>query len=313
VLAHIHHAKGDVALSALGASQQRPPIGERYERRFLYRNESCYRCPAPCTFFPSLPAAPEEVAERLSAVQPVVQYLFLHDFEAAWASWVRWRDAFQAEHAILFGLDGQHRHGVTYCAFTQAAYAALGDVLRGHGRGTRAPAALLPDARLQQEVAARALADLAAIWVPRSDPDEACREAFTQASGHVEEALSSEKPPTELPGCQRCPRRCRVLHLVRPHLADLDKRLPTKVQKHSGFDTATQLSLVQQEIMNYTRDKEPAIQQTLTHDAVLYCTLTNLTLPGDQPTAREELLELLRQRFQPAAAGTGNNAARPQP
>jgi hypothetical protein len=89
--------------------------------------------------------------------------------------------------------------------------------------------------------------------------------------------------------------------------------LPTKVQKHSGFDTATQLSLVQQEIMNYARDKEPAIQQTLTHDAVLYCMLTNLALPGDQPTSREELLEVLRQRLQPAAAGAGNNAARPQP
>ncbi|MCX4092347.1 ATP-binding protein [Nocardia sp. alder85J] len=166
---------------------------------YLHRNSACARCPAPCTLLePGRRAQAEDDTDR--QLWPAFRAILLGDRETAWQAWDTWRRPWRTGNS-----DGYSP--VAYCAASQSAHrwstraaADRRDALGGGGR-----AAVLLDA----ERVAATLGRLCSEWLSAED-----NSASFEAAHRDLTALLASTPPRELPGCARCPARCRMLVLI---------------------------------------------------------------------------------------------------
>lgn len=159
------------------------------DRSYLHRNGGCRYCPDPCSFLHLTPAGTAD-----TELAPFFRALLIANPERAWETWSQWRSRRQDP-------------GSAYCASSQAAFRWIG---RLTDNGT-APA----DSILRQDRAARLIARLCASWSASAEWSEPKRAIAAEVQADLAAAIGAA-PPRELPGCQHCPARCRILPATGP-------------------------------------------------------------------------------------------------
>ena len=165
------------------------PAAGPQDRSYLHRNGGCRHCPDPCSFLHLTPAGTAD-----TELAPFFRALLIASPERAWETWSQSRSRWQDP-------------GSAYCASSQAAFRWL-------GRLTDTGAALA-DSVLRQDRAARLIARLCASWSASTEWNESKRATAANVQSELARTIGAA-PPRELPGCERCPARCRILPATGP-------------------------------------------------------------------------------------------------
>ena len=253
------------------------------DRIFLYRHAGCHACPAPCQFLHWV----EEMDEREAmsqALEPFLTSLLLGEVEESWASWQQWRQAW-----FPGGDAGSDAIGTAYCAAAQTVHEWLARLLVDRRLATSTARQLRPEDRLAREHAARAIGDLAGVWLDSSALDDAGRKAYAAARQELWSVVAA--PPREQPDCAACPARCRLLSFVAPAVAKAEKSIAPKLLEPLSAEARLEVIRRAAELqvpMVASRKAIPGV-----YDALLYCLLANAAATIPAP-ARGEVMGLLR-------------------
>lgn len=165
------------------------PAAGPQDRSYLHRNGGCRYCPDPCSFL-HLTAA--QTAD--TDLAPFFRALLIASPEKAWEAWSQSRSQWPDP-------------GSAYCASSQAAFRWLG----------RLPdtGAALAGTILRQDRAARLIARLCASWSASTEWNESKRVTAADVQSELARTIGAA-PPRELPGCEHCPARCRILPATGP-------------------------------------------------------------------------------------------------
>jgi hypothetical protein len=187
---------------------------------YLHRNSACRHCAAPCTLLDPVRRAASDatVDEDLAGLW---QHVLLGNADRAWRTWRDWRSAWQAHATESAGAPEG-----TYCAASQSGHrwvdrlATARSVVAGRSGfdGARA---------LVVQRCARQVAGLLRSWLAAAELGPRERTRFDTAHRALATQLT-EQPPAELPGCVRCPARCRMLPAVAPVLAAAGPAVATR-------------------------------------------------------------------------------------
>jgi DNA helicase HerA-like ATPase len=251
-----------------------PAVGPQ-DRSYLHRNGGCRHCPDPCSFLHLTPAgtADTELAAFFRA-------LLIASPETAWEAWSqsrsRWPDP-----------------GNAYCASSQAAFRWIGR-LTDTGAG-------LADGILRQDRAARLIARLCASWSASTEWSESKRAVAVAVQSELARTIAAA-PPRELPGCARCPARCRVLPATGPVPQDAATRIAASATREGTVPARLR------ELTKIAESSSPVFLQLPEHrPELLYCMVT--TSVAAVPTAvrledrlagehrAEELLAAIREEW----------------
>jgi DNA helicase HerA-like ATPase len=264
----VRMAAAPPAVSAPGPGPQ--------DRSYLHRNGACRRCPAPCSF---LHLTSAKAAHTDAGLAPMFGTLLIAGPDKAWDTWSAWRA-------------GWPDPGEAYCASSQAAFRWLGRVAAAAG----SPAERL----LLADRAARSLARLCASWSTASQWNDTTRAAAADAQAELARTIGAG-PPAELPGCERCPARCRVLPVIGP----LAQPTASRIAACATRDTTVPARM--RELIKIAESSAPVFAGLPGHrPELLYCMVTNSTAaapaatnPEAQAAAMhrvEELLTALRDQ-----------------
>lgn len=261
--------------------------GTDLDPSYLYRQAGCCGCPAPCQFYHQW----EEQIRRGTDVPswtPLFEGLLLEESpEQAWKTW----QALWQPFAWSRTASGQ---GLAFCAVTQAAYEWLRAWLLRRQRGVTE---LSPTEQLALEQASKTLSPLWLTWLARlTEPVSPAvnrtrsaeyEEATRQLRGQIAAA-----PPAELPGCEACPARCRLLPWAAPVLPAVEKGLAARLSDPPTVES--RLELVRRLTDPYF--PWPALKSSTRHRDWLYCLLTHAA-PEVAVPGRAELLSGLRSSW----------------
>jgi DNA helicase HerA-like ATPase len=293
VLVHIYPAK-EMHAPVLADNLIGTPSSGTSNKAYLYRHAGCRSCPAPCTFYHQLVENPgqEEPGQSLDLF---LEKVLLDNADVAWQEWTCWLSQRQMNYAALPHMQNGTAAGIAYCAAAQAAYSWLNWLLLARGQAMQKNARLTPADRLRREQAARALSKLFIVWVQKAELDEEARAIFDEVRQELLRIVA-DAPPRELPECQQCPARCRVLPFVAPHLAKLEKEHAIAAKLSMNISAEACLEMIQrtaeQQIPILARRKV----KTEAGHSLLYCLLTHTNAPESAMARREEMLAVLRQR-----------------
>ena len=263
-----------VRMSEAPATVSAPTPGPQ-DRSYLYRNGACRRCPAPCSFL-HLTSAKE--ADTDTELAPFFRTLMIGDPDQAWERWSAWRG-------------GWPDPGPAYCASSQAAFRWLGQL--------PGAAAASADQLLRQDRAARMIAHICASWSTATELNGSIRVVAADVQAELARTIGAH-PPTELPGCERCPARCRILPAIDP----LPHAMASQIAACATRDTTVPARL--RELTRIAESASPMLLGFPKHlPEFLYCMVTNSTAAvpsATQPDAQvaavhrvEELLTALRE------------------
>jgi DNA helicase HerA-like ATPase len=256
------------------------------DRSYLHRNAACHDCPAPCTLLgPAGRVTPE--VELDGQLQPFFRAVLLGDANAAWAVWEAWRTAWLARAGRSGAVE--IARSAMYCATAQSGRRWVARVLAARASAVGQPA-FEAQRLLTTERCARPLARLCSSWGMVETLDERAREQYGVAQRTLAAHLT-ERPPTELPGCARCPMRCRMLPVVAPVLPGARKTVAARATAATSPDAR---------LRSLAGIADPAFQSALgalateqTRRAFLYCAVTTAT--ADLDPGPGDLLALLQQ------------------
>ncbi len=271
----------------------RPAVGTPapgpQDRSYLHRNGACRRCPAPCSF---LHLTSARAAATEAGLAPFFRSLMVAGPDQAWEHWSAWRG-------------GWPDSGTAYCASSQAAFRWL-----RQGADTGAVSA---DLLLRQDRAARAIARLCASWSTAAELTDGIRTVAADVQAELARTIGA-CPPRELPGCERCPARCRVLLVTGP--------LPQATASRIAACATREITVPARirELARIAEGVSPILPWLAGHGPeFLYCMVTNSTadMPSaTQPEAQaaaahrvEELLTALREEAVALASGPSHPGA----
>ena len=263
-----------VRMSAAPSAVSAPAPGPQ-DRSYLHRNGACRRCPAPCSF---LHVTAARAADNDAELAPFFSTLLIGSPDQAWERWSAWRG-------------GWPDPGPAYCSSSQAAFRWLGQLA---GAATASA-----DHLLRQDRAARSIAQLCASWSTATELTGGARAAAANVQAELVRTFAAG-PPRELPGCERCPARCRVLPVIGP----LPPAMASQIAACATRDTTAPARL--RELTRIAEGASPSLGGFPEHrPEFLYCMVVNSTaaVPSTtQPEAQmatmqrvEELLTVLRQ------------------
>lgn len=242
------------------------------DRSYLHRNGGCRHCPDPCSFLHLTSAG---AAETDTSLAPFFRTLMLVSPAAAWERWSAWRREREA--------------GPVYCASSQAAFRWL-----GHLAGPASAGWLL-----RQDRAARSIARLCASWSAATEWSDTVRTVAAQVQAELIRTIGA-RPPRELPGCERCPARCRIL----PVIGLMPRPVASRVAACATRGTSVPLRL--KELSQIAEGTFPAVSELPGHrSAFLYCMVTNATATESMATDAEARATAARREEEVLAALRG--------
>lgn len=261
------------------------PAAGPQDRSYLHRNGACRRCPVPCSF---LHLTLAKAADTDTSLAPLFRSLLIAGPDQAWEHWSAWRASWPDQ-------------GPAYCASSQAAFRWLGQFADRE--------AVSADHLLRQDRAARSIARLCASWSTATEWNDTTRAVAVAVQAELARTIGA-RPPRELPGCGRCPARCRVLPVTGP----LPHATASRIAACATRDTT-----VPARLRELTRIAESTPQILLGfpehRPEFLYCMVTNSTAAvpsATEPEAQvaavhrvEELLTALREEAGALATEAG--------
>jgi hypothetical protein len=231
----------------------------------------------------------DERAAMSQTLEPFLTSLLLEEVDESWARWQCWRQAW-----FPGGDAGSDAIGTAYCAAAQTVHEWLARLLVDRRLATSTARQMRPEDRLARERAARAIGDLAGVWLDRSALDDAGRQAYAAVRQQLWSVVAA--PPRERLDCAACPARCRLLSFVAPVVAKAERSIAPKLVE--PLPAETRLDLIRRVAELHLPILVNLSSNGATRDHLLYCLVANAGASAPA-AARGEVLALLSNGHTP--------------